>query len=58
MNLATYAVTPLPLTEEQFESMSLKQKAHYPFTDDQWNQLSKDQKKRVFFARRKLNKNS
>lgn len=43
-----------PLTDEQFEKMSLKQKAFYPFTDKQWNALSKDQKKRVFFARQKF----
>jgi hypothetical protein len=42
------------LTDEQFEKMSLKQKAFYPFTDKQWNALSKDQKKRVFFARQKF----
>jgi len=42
------------MTELQFESMSLKQKAFYPFTDDQWNDLSKSQKKRVFFARHKF----
>jgi len=42
------------ITDEQFERMSLKQKAFYPFTDKQWNALSKDQKKRVFFARQKF----
>jgi len=43
------------VTNTQFESMSLKQKAYYPFTDTQWATLTKDQKKRVFFARNKFN---
>lgn len=42
------------MTNEQFETMSLRQKAFYPFTDEQWNSLTKDQKKRVFFARHKF----
>jgi len=42
------------MTIEQFEKMSLRQKAFYPFTDIEWNNLSKDQKKRVFFARHKF----
>jgi len=42
------------MTVEQFEAMSLKQKAFYPFTDKQWESLTKDQKKRVFFARHKI----
>jgi len=42
------------LTTEQFEEMTLKQKAFYPFTDEQWEALSKDQKNRVFFARKKI----
>jgi len=43
------------MTDAQFETMSLRQKAFYPFTDDEWKTLSKDQKKRVFFARHKFN---
>lgn len=39
------------MTKQQFENMSLRQKAYYPFTDTQWESLTKDQKKRVFFAR-------
>ncbi len=42
------------MTNSQFESMSLRQKAFYPFTDEEWNSLNKDQKKRVFFARHKF----
>ena len=42
------------MTNEQFESMSLRQKALYPFTDEQWASLSRDQKNRVFFARKKI----
>jgi ABC-type molybdenum transport system ATPase subunit/photorepair protein PhrA len=42
------------MTTSQFEQMSLKQKAFYPFTDSDWNSLSKDQKKRIFFARNKF----
>jgi len=42
------------MTDSQFESMSLRQKAFYPFTDEQWNALTRDQKNRVFFARKKL----
>jgi len=44
------------MTVAQFESMSLKQKAFYPFTDVEWSGLNKDQKKRVFFARHKFAK--
>jgi hypothetical protein len=43
------------MLKEQFEKMSLKQKAFYPFTDVEWTALTKDQKKRVFFARNKFN---
>ena len=42
------------LFHDSFERMSLRQKAYFPFTDEQWQSLSKDQKKRVFFARRKF----
>ncbi len=42
------------MTNEQFEKMSLRQKAFYPFTDAEWTKLTKDQKKRVFFARHKF----
>ena len=42
------------ITNEQFEAMSLRQKAFYPFTDEQWKALSRDQKNRVFFARKKF----
>jgi hypothetical protein len=42
------------MTTSQFEAMSLRQKAFYPFTDEEWNALVKDQKKRVFFARNKF----
>jgi len=42
------------MTDSQFESMSLRQKAFYPFTDEQWSALTRDQKNRVFFARKKL----
>ena len=42
------------MTNTQFEAMSLRQKAFYPFTDIQWSALTKDQKKRVFFARHKF----
>ena len=42
------------LTDKQFENMSLRQKAFYPFTDEQWESLTKDQKNRVFFARKKF----
>ena len=44
------------MTVEQFEKMSLRQKAFYPFTDTEWSKLNKDQKKRVFFARHKFTK--
>jgi len=42
------------ITNDQFESMTLRQKAFYPFSDEQWEALSRDQKKRVFWARKKL----
>jgi len=44
------------MSNEQFEMMTLRQKAYYPFTDEQWSKLTKDQKKRVFFARHKFAK--
>jgi len=42
------------MTTEQFEKMTLRQKAFYPFTDLEWNALTRDQKKRVFYARQKF----
>lgn len=42
------------MTTERFNSMSLKQKAFYPFTEQEWSSLSKGDKKRVFFARNKF----
>lgn len=48
----------MTLTKEQFEKMSLRQKANYPFTDEQWASLSRDQKNRVFFARKKIKEQS
>jgi hypothetical protein len=44
----------MSITPEQFEKMTLRQKAFYPFTDMEWQRLSRDQKKRVFFARHKF----
>ena len=44
----------MSMTPEQFEAMSLRQKAFYPFTNEEWSRLTKDQKKRVFFARHKF----
>ena len=38
----------------RFDSMSLRQKAYYPFTDEEWNSMDKGMKKRVFFARKKF----
>jgi len=45
----------MDLIADTFERMSLRQKAFFPFTDEQWKLLSKSQKKRVFFARHKFN---
>lgn len=45
---------PPLITDEQFESMTLRQKAYYSFTDEQWSALTRDQKKRVFYARNKF----
>jgi len=45
----------MELFQDSFERMSLRQKAFFPFTDEQWQYLSKEQKKRVFFARHKFN---
>ena len=45
----------MDLFQDSFERMSLRQKAFFPFTDEQWQSLSKEQKKRVFFARHKFN---
>ena len=39
---------------ELFERMSVNQKAHYVFTDEQWKALNKGQRNRVFFARKKV----
>lgn len=51
---ALFKQGPPLITNEQFESMTLRQKAFYKFTDEQWNALTKDQKKRIFFARHKF----
>jgi hypothetical protein len=42
------------MTIDQFEKMTVRQKALYPFTDEEWGSLTKDQKKRVFFCRDKM----
>jgi len=42
------------MDSKRFEAMSLKQKAFYPWTDEEWSTLTKAQKKRVFFARHKF----
>jgi len=39
---------------KRFDSMSLRQKAYYPFTDEEWSAMDKGMKKRVFFARKKF----
>lgn len=50
----TESYEPSLISDEQFEGMSLRQKAYYSFTDEQWASLTRNQKKRVFYARNKF----
>ena len=41
---------------ENFKALSLRQKANFKFTNDQWKMLTKEQKTLIFNARKIVNK--
>jgi len=41
---------------EDIKSLSLRQKANFKFTDDQWKMLTKEQKSLIFNARKIVNR--